>query len=74
MDSRKDAALIANNSQFYFLAPLQLLEAYRLESAKRSISTAALMREALWYYLSHKGLNDSSSANPTDLLHTDKQK
>ena len=54
MVSRRDHHLMTNNSQFYFLLPHQLLETCRREAARKSISTASYMREALIAYLGHQ--------------------
>ena len=59
--------MLINNTPFYFLLPLQLLETCRLEATKRSISTASLIREAVSYYLVQKGLKEPRTDNQTDL-------
>ena len=64
MVSRKDRHLNINNSQFYFLIPHQLLDTCRREAAKKSISTASFMREALTYYLAHQALKDTGCPKP----------
>jgi hypothetical protein len=47
MGSRKNANLSTNASQFYYLIPHQLLETWRQVAARKSVSTASIMREAL---------------------------
>ncbi|QPD02814.1 MAG: hypothetical protein Nkreftii_000588 [Candidatus Nitrospira kreftii] len=43
--------MLIQNTPFYFLLPLHLLESCRHEATRRSISTASLMREALTAHL-----------------------
>lgn len=48
--------MLINDTPFYFLLPLQLLEACRHEATRKSISTASFMREALIAYLDRENL------------------
>lgn len=45
-----------NNTPFYFLLPLQLLETCRREATRKSMTTASFVREALIAYLDQKNL------------------
>lgn len=56
--------MLINNTPFYFLLPLQLLESCRHEATRRSISTGSFIREALIAYLDQKDLKTSEHPKP----------
>jgi hypothetical protein len=68
MGSRKDRNLVTNNSQFYFLIPNELLDTCRREAARKSISTASFMREALVAYLARKDVNDATASPGSQVI------
>ncbi len=57
--------MLIHNTPFYFLLPQQLLETCRREAAKKSISTASLMREALMTYLAQQDPEPTLSGGDT---------
>lgn len=68
MGSRKDFNLSTNASQFYYLIPHQLLETCRQVAARKSVSTASLLRKALIAYLAQKDLTEATAISDTPVI------